>query len=263
MPRSWTLSPSADLDEAITFFRKRLAISSKQFEAMAESANKTGFWMARVATAQRARRIQDSLEIAFANGMDFDTWRRTNRGILQRIPKAHLETTFRNWTQTSMNQARVNYLSNPQVKKRRPFWVFDAVIDAVTTPVCMAYNGTVLPAGHKWFKAHTPPLHHNCRSSIRGLTKYQAEQIGVRKRAPANRLTKAKAEAAGLKPGKVKPASGFGKVTIKPWAPTTRDLPTGFKAPKRPTLSPFDAAIIAGATVAAAKREEESSKVVD
>ena len=77
--------------------------------------------MARVATAQRAKKIQDSLQDALAHGMDFATWRKTNRGILQRIPRAHLETTFRNWTQTAMNKARVTYLSNPQVMKRRPY----------------------------------------------------------------------------------------------------------------------------------------------
>lgn len=184
--------------------------------------------MARVATAQRAQKIQNSLESALAHGMDFATWKKHNSKLLQRIPRPHLETTFRNWNQTSYNAARVDYLSNPQVKKRRPYWVFDAVMDGATTPVCAAYNGTVLPAGHQWFLSHTPPLHHNCRSSIRGLTEYQGDQLGIRKRAPKAVLTKGRAAEAGLEPGPVSPAPGFGRTEVTPWVPATKSVPAGF-----------------------------------
>jgi hypothetical protein len=230
---SWTLKPTAELDEAITWFKKRTAIPSKDLAVMQESARRKGFWMAKVRTAQRAKRIQDSLEIALAHGMDFATWKKTNRGILQRISNAHLQTTFRNWNQTAYNAARVNYLSDPQVIKRRPYWMFDAVMDGRTTPICVASNRTVLRANHPWFKRHTPPLHHNCRSSIRGLTAFQANKIGIKQRGP-NRLTKAKAAAAGLEPGKVAPEKGFGKHIDEPWTPSTKELPKGFKRPKRP-----------------------------
>lgn len=180
-----------------------------------------------MSTAQRAKRIQDSLQDALAHGMTFDTWKRNNANLLKRIPRAHLETTFRNWTQTNYNKSRINYLSNPQVMKRRPYWVFDAVIDAATTRVCTAYNGTVLPAGHDWWAAHTPPLHHNCRSTIRGLTANQADKLGIRKRAPASRLTKSRA--GDMKPGPVAPADGFGAHQAEPWEPTTKDVPAGFR----------------------------------
>ena len=232
MPSSWTLSPTAELDEAITWFRRRLAISPRDLAVMQENARRQGFWMARVATAQRAKRIQDSMQDALAHGMDFETWRRTNRSILRGIRVDHLETTFRNWTQSAYNAARVDYLSNPQVVKRRPYWVFDAVMDGSTTPVCVAYNGTVLAAKHPWFYAHTPPLHHNCRSSIRGLTAFQASKIGIRRRAPAPKLTKQKAADNDMEPGTVAPQPGFGTHIVSQWTPSTKQLPKGFKAPR-------------------------------
>lgn len=236
MSRSWDLSPTAELDEAITWFRRRTAISNAEFAALATNANRTAFWMARVATVQRAARIQRSLDDAMAHGMTFETWRKTNRSILRRIPEAHLRTTFRNWAQTSYNGARVNYLSEPQVRKRRPYWVFDSVLDGRTTAVCTAYDGTVLPAGHRWFLAHTPPLHHNCRSSIRGLTRVQAGKIGIRKRAPADKLTHRQIARTGadMDPQAVAPSDGFGRHVRERWEPTTRDYPRGFKVPKRP-----------------------------
>lgn len=231
---SWNLSPSAELDEALTWFRKRLAIPSAELATMQENARRTSFWMAKVRSAQRAKKIQDSLQDALAHGMDFKTWRKHNRNKLIGISNAHLQTTFRNWTQTAYNASRVQFLSNPQVVKRRPYWMFDAVRDGRTTPICVASDRTVLPAKHPWFLRHTPPLHHNCRSSIRGLTEYQAKKIGIRQRGPTV-LTKAKAQETGLKPGRVAPASGFGgHVSEGEWEPTTKDLPKGFKKPKRP-----------------------------
>ena len=229
---TWNLSPTEELDASITWFKKRTPVGGAQMDAIADNARRQSFWMARVQTAQRARRIQQSLESAMAHGMDFNTWKRTNASKLRGIPRAHLETTFRNWTQTSYNQSRVDYLSHPAVMKRRPYWVFDAVIDGATTRVCTAYNGTVLPAGHPWWATHTPPLHHNCRSSIRGLTEKQAEKIGIRQRAPAPKLTKSKAEDSpeDLKPGPVKVAPGFGNYASEQWDP-------GW-APKRPELIP-------------------------
>lgn len=236
MPKSWTLSPTAELDEAITWFRKRLAISNREMVALQENARRTSFWMSKVRSAQRAKRIQNSLQVALANGMDFDTWRRTYKKELAFIRNDHLRTTFRTWTATSYNAARVNYLSNPQVIKRRPYWVFDSVMDGRTTPVCVAYNGTVLRAGHPWFLRHTPPLHFNCRSSIRGLTKRQAEKLGIRKRAPAPKLTQRQIDREGVEmtPGTVEAQPGFGTQIVEPWQPTTKDFPTGFKVPRRP-----------------------------
>ena len=198
------------------------------------NAKRQGFWMAQVHKATRAKLIQNSLQDAMAHGMTFETWRKNNRGALRGIPINHLRTTFRNWKQTSYNAARVDYLSHPAVVRRRPFWVFDAVIDGATTAVCRAFNGTVLPAMHRWFKSHTPPLHHNCRSSIRGLTEYQANKLGINSRAPVSRLTKAGAAGTDLKPGPVAPAPGFGVHIQTPWQPTTKDFPKGIRPPKRP-----------------------------
>lgn len=234
MPSSWTLSPEAELDEAISWFKKRTALPRGKLEGMQDNARRQGFWMARVQTAKRAQGIQNSLQDALAHGMDFDTWKKTNKGRLRGIPDAHLRTTFRNWTQSSLNAARVDYLSHPAVVKRRPYWVFDAVMDGATTPVCVAYNGTVLRAMHPWFYSHTPPLHHNCRSNIRGLTAHQARQLGIRQRAPAATLHKKKAEENDMTPGTVSKGEGFGTHIRTQWEPTSKGVPKGLRPKPRP-----------------------------
>lgn len=219
--KSWDLSTGAQLDEAITWFRRRLPMSAGELDRVKLSARRQGFWMADVATKGRAARIQKSLQDALAHGMTFETWKKTNKNLLARIPRAHLQTTFRNWANSTHNAAKVNYLLNPQVARRRPYWKFEATLDSATTQVCQACHGTVLPSGHKWFLSHTPPLHHNCRSTIIGLTKRAAIKDGIRKRAPSSKKTA--------------PEEGFGKHVVEPWEPTTKDYPAGYKPGPRPS----------------------------
>lgn len=220
MPRSWTLSPTAELDEAIAWMKRRVPVSPSELEKVKLAARRTGFWMADVATKARAGRIQKSLEDAMAHGMTFETWKRNNKNLLARLPRGVLQTTYRNWIQTSHNAAKVNYLSNPQVKKRRPYWKFEAILDGNTTQVCQACDGTVLESGHDWFLTHTPPLHHNCRSTIIGLTKTKGEAV-ARKRAPGSARTA--------------PDDGFGAQVKEPWEPSTKGVPDGFKPSPRPS----------------------------
>jgi SPP1 gp7 family putative phage head morphogenesis protein len=43
---------------------------------------------------------------------------------------------------------------------------FVARIDDRTSDICRECNGTRLPAGHPWWRTHTPPLHPHCRSTV-------------------------------------------------------------------------------------------------
>lgn len=54
--------------------------------------------------------------------------------------------------------------------------MFDAIMDSRTTSECAALHSTVLPATDKWWDGRIPPLHFNCRSSIRSLDEEQAKE---------------------------------------------------------------------------------------
>lgn len=220
MGRSWDLSPESSTEEAVAWFRARTPLGAREFSALSDYAKRTGFWMSSVTTKQRAARIQLSLDRAIADGISFEDWRSSNAGKLRRISPAHLETTFMNWATSTLNASRVQYLMDPQVVRRRPYWMYDSVMDQDTTDICVACNETVLPAGHRWMLSHTPPLHHRCRGVIRGLTTRAANRIGVRQRAPRARKTQ--------------PADGFGRHVIEPWEPSASDLPAGYKPKRRP-----------------------------
>jgi SPP1 gp7 family putative phage head morphogenesis protein len=96
-------------------------------------------------------------------------------------PAWRMEVIFRNATQRAYVHGRVEQLRDPAVARTRPFWIFDAIGDARTSEICAALDGTVLRASDPWWASHTPPCHHACRSTIRGL---RASDPRVRNAAP-------------------------------------------------------------------------------
>lgn len=91
---------------------------------------------------------------------------------------------FRAEVQGAYIKGRMEEMSTPEAVREKPFWRFTSILDAVTTPICTSCHGTVLPANHKWWLTHTPPLHHFCRSVIINATTTQAKALGVTKRPP-------------------------------------------------------------------------------
>lgn len=102
---------------------------------------------------------------------------------------AHLETVFRNWTQTSYNAGRYYQMSAPDVARFRPYWMYDTILDDRTTEVCRVCNGTVKLSSDSWWDRHWPPQHHRCRSSVRNLRASEAVRRGITETDPAAETT--------------------------------------------------------------------------
>jgi hypothetical protein len=78
-----------------------------------------------------------------------------------------------------MNQGRWYVMNDPDLVERLPFFLYDAIVDAVTTDVCLKLNHTLLPATHKWWLSHWPPNHWGCRSIVRSVSRRTAGRRGV------------------------------------------------------------------------------------
>ena len=117
---------------------------------------------------------------------------------------SYVELVVRNNVQLAYNSAKVAEFMRPEVKAKRPFWVFWAQLDSRTSRICRQLHRTVRPAGDAWFMRRTPPLHHACRSTIRALTPAQSENWYGGVTTPAPRAV---------------PAEGWGRPMKKSWVP--------------------------------------------
>ncbi len=197
--------PPADTrrySEAVTWFRQRVPMTREEFDSLRARERGRAFTVAGVAQLDIITQVWEAMERALAEGTPLADFKREIGPQLRRAwarnqaEPAHvpsrLETIFRTNAQTAYVAGRITQLRAPAVARVLPYWMFSAVLDLRTSAICQPLHGTVLPAGHPWWRWHTPPLHHRCRSIPIGVS----QAVGDEKRTQV--------------PREVQPAEGFG-----------------------------------------------------
>lgn len=183
--------PPAEPAEALRWFRARVPMTEAVFARLTAEARQRAFTLAGAAQLSVVSEVWRALDTALASGASLADFKRTVAPALldawqgsARNPSARMELIFRNATQRAAVHGRIEQLRDPAVARSRPYWMFDAVGDARTSEVCKALDGTVLLATDPFWQTHTPPCHHACRSTIRGLRASDAKARGVTEKAP-------------------------------------------------------------------------------
>jgi SPP1 gp7 family putative phage head morphogenesis protein len=140
-----------------------------------------------VAEADVVTDVYEAIRDAIDNGTTFEQFKAEVGGELLaswlnegQVPEPlnRLEVIFRANLQTAYAAGRLQAQTNPDVLQVRPFWMYDALIDSRTSGICRNLNGTIRPADDSWWGQRYPPNHFNCRSSVRSLTRAEAERRG-------------------------------------------------------------------------------------
>ncbi len=170
-------------NEAIAWFRERDPITDEEFDQLVEAERDFAFHVAGASNADVVKQVWEAIDRAVKDGTPFDDFKDEVGDALVRswgeeIP-GRIETIFRTNVQTAYGAGRYQLLTKPAVKKARPYWQFNAIEDSRISDICDACDGTILPADDPWWATHQPPLHFNCRSTIRALTAEEAGDEGV------------------------------------------------------------------------------------
>ena len=143
----------------------RTVITGEQAAELDAEARQRAFWIGAGLQHDQIQRVYDENKRAKDRGEDLASFKRRVVGLLK--DDAHTETVFRNAAQRSYNAGRWKQLR--EVRRWRPFWKYDAILDGRTTQVCKARDGVTLSAESTWWKTNWPPLHHRCRSTVRSV----------------------------------------------------------------------------------------------
>lgn len=183
--------PPADPDrfeQAIRAFRRRVPITDPEFRRLTAAERRRAFWVAGVAQGRIVQEVFEAIDRAVRDGTTLDDFKKQAAPALLEAwggeDAPRVETVFRTNVMGAYNGGRNEVLRDPVVVEARPYWRFDAVGDSRMSEICEALDGTVRPADDPWWKTHTPPLHHQCRSVITPLTAEEAEGEGVTVREP-------------------------------------------------------------------------------
>lgn len=168
---------------AVDDLRSRIAISDDDYETLVAITRMKADDLARLQDLRVCDRVLSSLISAIEKGEGLDEWRRQLSDDIQNAwgkgSAYRLETIFRNVTQSAYNRGRYKQMRSPVVKRMRPYWMYDAVLDLKTSMICRDRDGKVLSADDSFWNSSYPPLHHRCRSAVRTLTRRQADRRGI------------------------------------------------------------------------------------
>lgn len=179
---AWQTTANPDrFEEAVAWFVERFPSIVPLLSAWGDRTQQRAFTVAGVIELRILAEIFVSLVTALERGDGLDRWKAdVRRGIAAwRTSGHHLETIYRNNVQAAFSAGRWHQLNHPAVVRRRPFLMYDAVLDGQTSDICRPLNNTVRHRDDTFWAAHHPPLHHRCRSAIRALTPRQAERRGI------------------------------------------------------------------------------------
>ena len=211
---TWRVTAEPSLfDEAVDWFANRTIVTKKTANRLGDYSAGRAFTIAGVAQLDVINEVHASIGRAIESGIPFEEWQRATEDTLTRAwgqrDSFRVETIFRNATSQAHNAGRWDQMQDPDVKRFRPYGMFDGVVDSRTSAICRPLDGTILPLDDPWWETHSPQLHHRCRSSIRSLRATDAERRGISKTAP-----------------EIDADTGFGKIpTAEQWAPDKSKYP--------------------------------------
>lgn len=190
--------------EAIAYFKAKGLRVTFDWREMIGAEHANAFTVAKMADLDLLADIQASLDDAIAQGLSYRSWADTITPLLQQRgwwgrkavtdpltgetvvaqlgSPSRLKTIFRTNVQGAYAAGQWQQIQdNADVAE---YLMYDAVDDHRTRPEHAAWDGTVLPVNHPWWKDHYPPNGWNCRCGVIQLSEEELEDLGL---APSRR----------------------------------------------------------------------------
>lgn len=195
--------------QAIAYFQGKGLKASFSYADMLRDEHRTAFTIAKMMDIDLLKDVQDSLDMALADGIPFSEWKKQIIPVLQAkgwLGKANmidpltgelkrvtlgtphrLATIFRTNMQASYAVGAWEQIEAQAADA--PYLMYDAVDDFRTRPAHRAWDGKVIRWDDKWWRTHYPPNGFNCRCSVIQLDDNDLESMGLTAdKAPRNRF---------------------------------------------------------------------------
>ena len=171
-------------EEAEKFLGMRVPLTKEEWEALDAKLRFRAFVVSRLTELDAIEAVKKRLEKALKEGKTLSQfWEEAGRDELLRRAGFHRsnpwywETVFRTNIQTAYNTGRAY-----QFRKNPPAYLeFVGINDARQTRICRARNGIIKKADDPFWAVNWPPLHFNCRSTVRAVHQEEFEALGLEK----------------------------------------------------------------------------------
>lgn len=185
------VSPSKQVE----YLRNKANKLKEDYEKMSAQAKVRAFTVAAVTEKDSIEKVKKFLEDTINEGESYTD-------LLKRIDAEKLldaagignnawywETVHRTNQSSAYNAGRLMEIQDNITDVA--YLEFVGIDDDRQSEICAKLDGTILPADHPFWDSHTPPLHYNCRSTLRPIMIGTAEASKVK---PADRLPDVEAD---------------------------------------------------------------------
>lgn len=242
-------------DDAVREAMRRMNCTPEQFEKLSADLRTQAFTLGRLSQIDTISKVKEayvkqlkSSEVSVKKFIE-DALEITGNDIGY---SQYFDLVFRTNLQKDYNAAKAFDIINDPPQ----FLQFVGIEDERRSDICKARSGVILPATDPWWDDNWPPLHYNCRSTIREIMGSEAEDIARKLDVvkAENKVINAKGE--DYSPS---PSSTFGKMPAKDntfWATTVSQQNRIIEAGLQSDLNAF-----AKENLAADFKEEKSGYV--
>ena len=190
------LDETMPFEEAIESAQGRISITKAEYQALSDELKRQAFTVARLAQVDMIEKVRK----LYLEQLEGDT--SSLNGFLEAVKAdvdaaglpGYYENVYRTNIQSDYNAGRSFQLeANPPAALE-----FIGIEDVRQTEICASRSGLILPYDHPWWNDNWPPLHYQCRSTVRAIYQAEIDIAGIRI------LT-------SIPEGIEKPMAGFGK----------------------------------------------------
>lgn len=157
--------------EAVEFLKKRDVIKKVDYDKLSDKMKFRAFTASRINDGKLLEKLNAQMLANVNDGKGLkDFLSLTKTDILDKIGMGpnqgwYWETVYRTNAQTAYNVGRAMGFEADKPLALQ----FVGIDDARQTDVCHSLSGIVRPYGDPFWQSHFPPLHFNCRSTIRAI----------------------------------------------------------------------------------------------
>lgn len=157
--------------EAVEFLKKRDVIKKVDYDKLSDKMKFRAFTASRINDGKLLEKLNAQMLANVNDGKGLkDFLSLTKTDILDKIGMGpnqgwYWETVYRTNAQTAYNVGRAMGFEADKPLALQ----FVGIDDARQTDVCHSLSGIVRPYGDPFWQSHFPPLHFNCRSTVRAI----------------------------------------------------------------------------------------------
>lgn len=156
--------------EALAYFKKKLAMTRGEFDALDGAYRDVAFTVARVDSLRALGAIKTALTDAIAQGTTMRTFAGTIDAIMDKegltaLNPLHVETVFRTNTASAFMAGRLSIFSHVDPKEF-PLFEYNAILDDRVRQAHARLDGVRMPLAEFIAQHLVPPLGYNCRCSL-------------------------------------------------------------------------------------------------